>query len=123
MNVARIWIDDSTLHVELAALDKVFSVHGSFAIPLEHVTGASTAKPPGFFESLKIVGTNWPWGKMAGSYLYHGDAAFFDYRGNESAVLVVDLASERYRHLYVHVDAPDTPEAAVARVRAALPTA
>jgi hypothetical protein len=119
--MARVFIDGSSLHIELSTLDKVFSVHGSFSIPLVHVGGASTQKPPGFWESLKVIGTNWPWGLMAGSYLYHGGAAFFDFHGNEAAVLVVDLVSEHYKHLYIHVDEPDTAQAAAARITAALP--
>jgi hypothetical protein len=118
--MARVFVDGTVLRVELSTIDKVFAVHGAFAISLAHVTGASTVKPPAFWESLKIIGTNWPWGKMAGSYLYHGDAAFFDYHGNEAAILVVDLASEGYKHLYVHVDPPSSPQSAAAAINAAL---
>jgi hypothetical protein len=56
---------------------------------------------------------------MAGSYLYHGQAAFFDFHGNEDAIVAIDLASERYKHLYIHVDPPDTPAAAAERINAA----
>jgi hypothetical protein len=118
--MARVFVDGALLHVELSPLDAVFAVHGSFAIPLEHVTGASTVKPPAFWDSLKIIGTNWPWGKMAGSYLYHGESVFFDYHGNETAILVVDLASERYKHLFIHVDPPGTPESAATAIHDAL---
>jgi hypothetical protein len=118
--MARVFVDGSMLHVELSSIDTVFAVHGSFAIPLAHVTGASTTKPPAFWESLKIIGTNWPWGKMAGSYLYHGEAAFFDYHGNEEAILVIGLASEAYKHLYVHVDAPGTPASVASAIHDAL---
>ena len=121
--MARAFIDGSTLRIELSMPDKVLSVHGSFAIRLAHVTGASTQKPPGFWESLKLIGTIWPWGKMAGSYVYHGDSAFFDFHGDEAAVLVVDLTSEGYKHLYIHIDAPDAPDAAATRITAALASA
>jgi hypothetical protein len=118
--MARVFVDGGLLHVELSPIDKLFAVHGSFAIPLVHVTGASTAKPPAFWESLKIIGTNWPWGKMAGSYLYHGESAFFDYHGDEAAILVVELASEGYKHLFIHVDPPGTPESVAASIHEAL---
>ncbi|MBV9440882.1 MAG: hypothetical protein JOZ24_12905 [Candidatus Eremiobacteraeota bacterium] len=114
--MARIRIADDTLHIELSTWDKVWSVHGSFAIPLANVTGASVDKPPSFWQSLKLLGTNSPWElKMAGTFLYHGETVFFDYQ-REDAVLVVDLTGSTYRHLFVHVDLPDTPQQAAARI-------
>jgi hypothetical protein len=58
---------------------------------------------------------------MAGTFVYHGDVVFFDYSGHEE-VLVIDLTGGRYKHMFVHVDAPDTPEAAAQRITAALGT-
>lgn len=105
--MATIRIDDDTLVVELHGADVFWAVHGSFRIPLANVAGARTEKPPGFWSSLKLIGTNAPWLKMAGTFLFHGERVFFDYRGNEDAVLVVDLAGDgRYKHLFVHVDDP-----------------
>jgi hypothetical protein len=115
--MATIRIDGDTLRVELSGLDPLWAIHGSFAIPLQNVAGASTAKPPSFWSSLKLIGTNAPLLKMAGTFLYHGETVFFDYRGNEEGVLVIDLTGGTYRHLFVHVD---DPEADAARVSAAL---
>jgi hypothetical protein len=121
--MARLSLERDSLCVELSTFDQVLSVHGSFTVPLRHVAGARTTKPPSFWESLKVIGTNWPWGKMAGTFLYHGEAVFFDYAGNEDAVLVIDLSTGNYKHLFVHVDAPETPEAAAERINSALATA
>ncbi len=117
--MAKVGIDGGTLHVELGGGEAFWAVHGSFHVPLASVTGASTTKPPSFWESLKLLGSNLPSLVMAGTFLYHGDVVFFDY-GREDAVLVVDLTGSRYKHLFVHVDAPDTPEAAAQRIQAAL---
>ena len=117
--MATVRIEDGTLHVELKTTDMLWAVHGSFHIPLASVTGAGTAKPPSFWESLKIIGTNAGSLKMAGSFLYHGEVVFFDY-ARDDAVLVVDLTGTRYKHLFVHVDPPDSPEAAAGRIRASL---
>jgi hypothetical protein len=122
--MATVRIEDRTLHVELQGWDVLWAVHGSFAIPLENVAGATTEKPPGFFESIKLIGTGsiapLPV-KMAGTFLYHGEVVFFDYQSDDR-VLVVDLepGASRYKHLFVHVDEPDTPAAAAARIEAAL---
>jgi hypothetical protein len=123
--MASIRIDGDTVHIELSGWDQLWAVHGSFAIPLENVAGATTEKPPSFWETLKIMGTGsiWPLPvKMAGTFLYHGEVVFFDYQGDES-VLVIDLkpGTSSYKHIFVHVDPPDTPEAAAQRINDALP--
>ncbi|MBV8581214.1 MAG: hypothetical protein JOZ86_11360 [Candidatus Eremiobacteraeota bacterium] len=123
--MATVRIDGDTLRIELSNWDKFWAVHGSFAIPLANVADASAEKPPSFWESLKLIGTGSPWPfKLAGTFLYHGETVFFDYQ-REDAVLVIDLAegSSPYRHIFVHVDPPDTPQDAAERVRAALGTA
>ena len=120
--MATVRIDGDTLHIELSNWDKFWAVHGSFAIPLTNVAGASVEKPPSFWESLKLIGTGSPWPfKLAGTFLYHGETVFFDYQC-EDTVLVVDLAegSSQYRHIFVHVDPPDTPHEAAARIGNAL---
>jgi hypothetical protein len=117
--MATVRIDGSSVRVDLSRVDKILGLHGSFTIPLANLTGASTTKPPAFWSALKILGTNLPWGKMAGSFLYHSETVFFDYRGTEDAVLVIDLSESRYRHLFIHVDEPDTPANAAERIQAA----
>jgi hypothetical protein len=120
--MATIRIDGETLRIELSGWDKFWTVHGSFAIPLANVAGASTEKPPGFWEALKLIGTASPWPfTMKGTFLYHRETVFFDYRADD-AVVVVDLVpgASAYRHLFVHVDDPDTPAAAAQRIDAAL---
>jgi hypothetical protein len=120
--MARVSIDGDTLRLELSGWEKLWTVHGSFAIPLENVAGASIDKPPGFWEAMKFVGTENPWPfKMAGTFLYHGEVVFFDYQRDEN-VLVIDLkpGASSYKHLFVHVDPPDTPEDAARRINEAL---
>lgn len=120
--MATVTVTPSTLSVELSTWDMIMSVHGSFTIPIENVTGASLDKPPSFWESLKLFGTEsmLPL-KMAGTFRYHGETVFFDYQ-REDAVLVINLApgASAYKHLFVHVDEPDTPEEAAARITAVL---
>jgi len=62
---------------------------------------------------------------MAGTFFYHGELVFFDYQGAEDTVLVIDLVrgTSNYKHLFDYVDPPDTVQAAVAHINAALPTA
>lgn len=118
--MATVRVDADTLNVELSRMDVfVWTIHGSFHIPLANVSGAGTDKPPSFWESLKLLGSNVPGFKMGGTFVYHGEVVFFDY-GRDDAVLVVDLVNNNYKHLFVHVDAPDTPEAAAKRINDAL---
>ena len=119
--MATIQIIGDMLELELSGWEKLWAVHGSFSIPLVNVARASTEKPPGFWESVKLLGTESPWPlKMAGTFLYHGETVFFDFK-RDDAVLVIDLkpGASAYKHLFVHVDDPDTPEAAASRINAA----
>jgi hypothetical protein len=117
--MATISIDDDTLRIELRALEALWSFHGSFSIPLANVTRATTGVPPGLFEAVRLIGTGaWPL-KTAGTFLYHGEIVFCDYGGGDD-VLVIDLVENAYRHLFVSVAAPDTPQLAAARIMAAL---
>jgi hypothetical protein len=121
--MATVRTDGDTLHLELRGAEALWAFHGSFAIPLANVRGASAEKPPSFWHSIRLFGTGaWPL-KLAGTFLYHGEVVFFDYGGKDDEVLVVDLAqgTSRYRHLFVSVDPPDAPVDAAARIYAALP--
>ena len=117
--MATIRIENDTLFVDLSGWEVFWAFHGSFAIPLADVAGASTAKPPGFFETLKLIGTNAPRMKMAGTSLFHGEVVFVDYRGNEESVLAIDVRKGNYKHLFVHVD---NPQDDAAKINAALRT-
>ncbi|HEX3465908.1 MAG TPA: hypothetical protein VHS78_17810 [Candidatus Elarobacter sp.] len=119
--MATVSTEGGSLRIEFTTWEKVLAVHGSFTIPLENVAGASVEKPPGFWDVLKVIGTDSPWPfKMAGTFLYHGEVVFFDYQ-REDAVLVIDLkpGASNFKHIFVHVDEPDTPADAAARVLAA----
>ena len=115
--MATIRIENDTLFVDLGGWEALWALHGSLAIPLADVSGASTTKPPGFFTALRLFGTGAPWLKLAGTWLYHGEVVFFDFRGNEQNVLVVDVRHSKYKHLFVHVDDPD---ASAQKINAAL---
>ena len=119
--MAHVRIDNDLLIVELSSWDKLWAIHGSFRIPLANIASATVSKPPSFWESLKVLGTNAGSLKMAGTFLYHGDVVFFDYQGSED-VLVIDLAenASKYKHLFVHVDPPDSADDVANRITAAL---
>jgi hypothetical protein len=121
--MARVRIDGGTLHVELKRIEMLWAVHGSFAIPLSNVSAASIDKPPGFWSAIRLIGTGAYPLKAAGTFLYHDEVVFFDYQGKDD-VLVIDLVpgASNYKHLFVHVDEPDTPREAARRINAALPT-
>ena len=121
--MATVRIEGDTLHVELRGAEALWAFHGSFAIPLRNVTAATTDTPPNPWGSIRLLGTGAYPLKTAGTFYYHGETVFFDY-GREETVLVVDLAqgASNYKHLFVAVTAPDTPQEAAARINAALST-
>ena len=120
--MATVSIESDQLVIALSRWEGLLAVHGSFRIPLDDVAGATVEKPPGFWETLKLIGTSWPWPPaLAGTFVYHGEVVFLDYQRDDN-VLVIDLkpGASSYKHLFVHVDEPDTPEAAAARITATL---
>ena len=119
--MATVSVQDGSVRIEITTWEAFLAMHGSFTIPLENIANASADKPPGFWDVMKLLGTQsaLPF-KMAGTFLYHGDVVFFDYQ-REDSVLVIDLepGASRYTHIFVHVDEPDTPDDAAARILAA----
>ncbi len=105
--MASVRVENDQLQVELKGWDMVWALHGSFTILLANIARASTAKPPAFWSSMKLLGTAAPGLKMAGTALYHGEVIFIDYRGNEDQVLVIDCTGGTYKHVFVHVDDPE----------------
>jgi len=118
--MATIRVDGATLHVDLSAWERICAAHGSFAIPLATVAGASDAASPGWWSAWPVIGTHAPFWMMAGTFLYRGELVFFAFGGGHR-MLAIDLVpgTSRYAHLFVRVDYPDTPHAAAARIEEA----
>ncbi|HKU69049.1 MAG TPA: hypothetical protein VJP85_14860 [Candidatus Baltobacteraceae bacterium] len=114
--MARIAIESNNVHVRLSTMDKVWAIHGSLMIPLAHVTLARVEDENGWNHLWrKIIGTNAPGLKMAGSFYLPGGMAFLDYAGGENC-LVLETQHETYKNVIVQLDRDQDPDAIAAEI-------
>ncbi|MBB5874425.1 hypothetical protein F4553_007859 [Allocatelliglobosispora scoriae] len=116
--MAQIHIDNETLVVEIAGLDKLWALKSRLEIPLANVRGA-TADPGVIHEpkGIRAPGAHVPGVITAGTFHLDGERIFWDVRDAAKAI-VIELHDERYARLIVQVD---DPRAAVALIEGALP--
>lgn len=114
--MARIDVDSTNVQVDLTAGEKFLSVHGSLRIPLSHVVAAHVEDEHGWQHMWrKLVGTNIPHVKMAGTFLFPGGLAFLDYVDGHNCV-VIETTQERYRYVIIQPQADQDPDALVAEI-------
>jgi hypothetical protein len=87
--------------------DKLWSLHSRLEIPLEHIRDvrADPAPAMGWFQGLKMLGTDIPNVFRAGTFYQDGGWVFWDVRHPEKTI-VVELHDEGYQKLVVEVEDP-----------------
>ena len=92
---------------EVEGWDKLWSLRSRLEIPLEHITGAHWDPEPamGWFQGLKLAGTELPNLFRAGTFYQDGGLVFWDVAHPERTI-VIDLTHERYQKLVVEVADP-----------------
>ena len=104
MPMARITMDESAVTIDLSLLDKILAFHGSLRVPYTHIAAAHAEDESGWEHMWgKLVGTDAPSMKMAGSFWVDGGLAFLDY-GNGAGCIVIETAHETYKKLIVQPD-------------------
>lgn len=112
--MARVTIESNAVTVDLPTIDKVWAVHGSLHIPLAHVKLASVQDENGWdLMWSKLIGTNAPGAKMAGTFFLDGGLAFLDF-GTGRNCLVLQTEHERYKLVIVQTD--DDPDRIAAEI-------
>ena len=112
--MVRVTIDGDRVLFEVEGWDKLWSLRSRLEIPLAHITGAHPDPDPamGWFQGLKLAGSDLPNLFKAGTFFQEGGLVFWDVRHPERAV-VVDLDHERYNKLVIEVDDPITAAALI----------
>lgn len=113
----EISIEQTTAVFEVQGWDQLWSLRSRLEIPLDHITGAHIDPEPamGWFDGLKLGGTDIPNIFKAGTFYQDGGLVFWDVRHPEKTI-VVELNHERYQKLVIEVE---DPEAAVQMIDAA----
>lgn len=103
---------------EVEGWDKLWSLRSRLEMPLSHIKDAHADPHPamGWFQGLKLAGTDLPNIFRAGIFYQEGGLIFWDVRHPEKTI-VVELEHERFDKLVVEVA---DPAAAVALIKNAL---
>lgn len=114
--MARIAIESNNVHVQLSPMDHVWAMPGSLTIPLAHITLVRVEDENGWNHLWhKVIGTNAPGLKMAGSFFTSGGLAFLDYAGGKNC-LVLETQHETYKYVIVQLDRDIDPDAFAAEL-------
>jgi hypothetical protein len=105
--MVEISIHDDKIVLEVEGWDKLWSLKSRLEIPLDHIQGASVDPDPamGWFQGLKLAGTDVPNIFRAGTFYQDGGLVFWDVHQPEKTI-VIDLVHEHYAKLVVEVADP-----------------
>lgn len=94
----KLELADEILHIRLNPLEVILSQHGSLRVPVDRITGASTARPEKDWGQMRAPGTHIPFLLKAGTY-YGGQSREFWYTTVGMPYLVVELTSWDYNRI------------------------
>ena len=114
--MVEIRVEGERVVLEVEGWDKLWSLRSRLEIPLEHVRVARWDPQPamGWFEGLKLAGTDVPNLFRAGTFYQDGGLVFWDVLHPERTI-VLELEHERYRKLVVEVADPAGAVALITR--------
>ena len=116
--MVEITIEGDRAAFEVEGWDKLWSLRSRLAIPLDHIRGAHIDPHPalGWFQGLKVAGSDFPNLFRAGTFYQDGGFVFWDVHRAENTI-VVELEHERFEKLVIEVA---DPEAAVNEINNAV---
>jgi hypothetical protein len=105
--MVKINIEGDKAIFEVEGWDKLWSLRSRLEIPLSHIRGvyADPEQSMGWFQGLKIAGTDFPNVLRAGTFYQQGGLVFWDVH-NPKNTIVIELEHERYKKLIVEVSDP-----------------
>jgi hypothetical protein len=118
--VAHVKIDGDSLDIKLSLLDQMLSFHGSFHIPLAHVTNAFVSNFEDLELQYKLDGFNAGFYKSVGVFANPGGLIFVDVSGAENA-LVIETRGERFPRIAVQLEAGEDPNTLAHEIMRSLP--
>jgi hypothetical protein len=92
---------------EVQGWDKLWSLRSQLEIPLSHIKGAHIDPEPamGWFQGLKLAGTDIPNIFKAGTFYQEGGFIFWDVHDPEKTI-VIELEHEWHKKLIIEVEDP-----------------
>ncbi len=116
--MVEIRIEGDKAIFEVQGWDKLWSLRSQLELPLAHIRDAHADSEPamGWFQGLKIAGTDLPNIFRAGTFYQQGELVFWDVH-EPAKTIVIELDHERYRKLIIEVA---DPEGEVEKIRTSL---
>lgn len=107
--MVQIRIEADKAVFEIQNWDKLWSLKSRLEIPLAHIRGAEVDPEPamGWFQGIKVAGTDLPNMFRAGTFYQKGQLVFWDVRHPEKTI-VINLLHERYKKLIIEVADPES---------------
>ena len=105
--MVEITINGDKATFEVVGWHKLWSLRSRLEIPLAHIKGVRADPKPamGWFDGLKVAGTDIPHIFRAGVFYQEGNFVFWDV-SNPEKTIVIDLEDERLAKLIVEVADP-----------------
>jgi hypothetical protein len=96
--MVNIKINGDKVIFEVQGWDKLWSLRSHLEIPLSHIKGARVDPDPamGWFDGLRLAGTELPKVLRAGTFYQQGELVFWDVHEPKNTI-VIDLDHERYK--------------------------
>lgn len=101
--MAKVSIDKDTLTIDLSLLDRFLAFHGSFHIPLSHVTNAFVSSFEDLELQFRLLGTGLGLLKTCGIFSDSSGTIFCDISGGGDC-LVIETRGERFPRIAVTLD-------------------
>jgi hypothetical protein len=120
--MARVSFENDELVIGMSVLETVLAFHGSFRMPLSHVTGASVSNMRDLHLRWRLLGTGAGTLMTAGIFTTPEGIIFCDLSGARNC-LVVETQGERFKRLAFTLDDDQDPEAVAADITKRISTA
>ncbi|HLI94944.1 MAG TPA: hypothetical protein VKT72_02535 [Candidatus Baltobacteraceae bacterium] len=118
--MAEVKIENGTLSINLSLFDKMMAFHGSFHIPLSHVTNAFVSDFEDLELQYRLEGTNWGLVKSAGVFANPQGLIFCDVAG-QGDCLVIETQGERFARIAVQLPKGENANALAHEICRAIP--
>lgn len=118
--MASVKIENGNLSIKLSLLDRVLAFHGSFEMPLSHVTNAYVSDFEDLELQYKLEGTNWGLIKSAGVFANPQGLIFVDLAG-QGDCLVIETRGERFQRIAVQLSDDQDPNALAHQIMRSIP--
>ena len=108
--MAEVTIQDDSLDIKISLVDQLLGFHGSFHIPLAHVTNAYVSSFEDLELQYKLEGTSAGFYKSVGVFANPQGLIFVDVAGDRDC-LVIELRGERFPRIAVELLKDQDPNA------------